>query len=152
MSKSTLKKMSLVSKQKDFSLNKVIINMFKISFMIWEVYAVLQHSTSKTGLCCTCLRFFVVVFFVYSFCLFLFVCLFFLLGNNSEILCRLPRSRIKDPLLYQKESFHHSITKYDEVTGKSAKTNFRFFRAKFIQATAECVIPWPYYLWGLSKP
>lgn len=62
---------------------------------------------------------------------------FLLLGHNSEIFSigqrRLLGSRIRDPFLYQKGGFHHSITKYDEVIGQSAKTDFRFSRAKFIQ-------------------
>lgn len=50
--------------------------MFKRSFMIWEVYAVLQHSTSKTGLCCTCLH---RVFWV--FCFWAIIVRYFLLDN-----------------------------------------------------------------------
>lgn len=128
--KSTFKENINFTKQKDFSLNKQTNNKYvKKKFMIWEVYTGLQHSTSKTGLCYICLHFF------FSFPS-------FLLGNRREIFfigqCRLPRSRIKNPFLCQKEGSHHSITKYCyciEVMGqKNAKTDFRFSMPKFIQS------------------
>lgn len=55
----------------------------------------------------------------------------------------LPRSRIKNSSLCQKEGFHHSVTMYDEVVGQNAKTDFRFLWLNSFRATAGCVIPWP---------